>query len=224
MTDVVILGAGGFARETYWVFLEDNEEKKKWNVLGFVDDNPKLHGTELCNSQVLGGFDWLEQNSDKNFEIICGVGNPRSRKEIAIRAASLHLDFCTVVHPSARMSRWVELGAGAIVTAGSTLTTQIKVGPHTIVNLNTTIGHDTLIGAYCNINPGCHISGCVKFGDGVYFGTGAVIIHSKSVGDWSIIGAGAAVGIDIPSHVTAAGVPCRVIKNHELESSIAAGS
>src|SRR6202042_2394065 len=79
-------------------------------------------------------------------------------------------------------------------------------------------------GAYCNINPGCHISGYVKLGDGVDFGTGAVIIHGKSVGDWSIIGAGAVVAEDIPSKVTAVGVPCRVIKNHQLESSIAAGS
>jgi sugar O-acyltransferase (sialic acid O-acetyltransferase NeuD family) len=224
MTDVVILGAGGFARETYWAFLEDNEEKKKWNVLGFVDDNPKLHGTEQCNIPVLGGFDWLEQNSDKNYEVICGVGNPRSRKAIASYATDLGLNFCILVHPNARISRWVELGAGTIITAGTILTTQIKIGPHTIVNLDTTIGHDTLIGAYCNINPGCHISGCVKIGDGVYFGTGAVIVHGKSVGDWSVIGAGAAVGIDIPSHVTAVGVPCRVVKNHQLESSIAMGS
>jgi sugar O-acyltransferase (sialic acid O-acetyltransferase NeuD family) len=224
VTDIVILGAGGFARETYWVFLEDNAEKKKWNVLGFVDDNPNLHGTEQCNIPVLGGFDWLEQNSAKNFEVICGVGNPRSRKAIASYATDLGLNFCILVHPNARISRWVELGAGAIITAGTILTTQIKIGPHTIVNLDTTIGHDTLIGAYCNINPGCHISGCVKIGDGVYFGTGAVIVHGKSVGDWSVIGAGAAVGIDIPSHVTAVGVPCRVVKNHQLESSIAMGS
>jgi len=224
MTGVVILGAGGFARETYWVFLEDNAEKKKWNVMGFVDDNPKLHGTELCDIPVLGGFEWLEQNAGKNFQVICGVGNPRLRKAIAARASALGFDFCTVVHPAVRMSRWVELGAGSIVTAGSILTTQIKIGPHTIVNLDTTIGHDTIVGAYCNINPGCHISGCVKFGDGVDFGTGAVIVHGKSVGDWSIIGAGAVVAEDIPSHVTAVGVPCRVIKNHQLESSIAAGS
>jgi sugar O-acyltransferase (sialic acid O-acetyltransferase NeuD family) len=222
--DVVILGAGGFARETYWMFLEDNAEKKKWNVVGFVDDNPKLHGTALCDIPVLGGFDWLEQHVSRNFQVICGVGNPRSRRAIAARASALGFDFCTVVHPNVRMSRWVELGAGAIVTAGSILTTQIKIGPHTIVNLDTTIGHDTIVGAYCNINPGCHISGCVKLGDGVEFGTGAVIIQGKSVGDWSIIGAGAVVAKDIPSHVTAFGVPCCVIKNHHLESSIAAGS
>jgi sugar O-acyltransferase (sialic acid O-acetyltransferase NeuD family) len=224
MIDVVILGAGGFARETYWVFLEDNAEKKKWNVVGFVDDNPKLHGTALCDIPVLGGFDWLEQNAGKNFRAICGVGSPRSRKAIAVRASTLGFDFCTVVHPNVRMSRWVELGAGVIVAAGGILTTQIKIGPHTIVNMDSTIGHDTIVGAYCNVNPGCHISGCVKLGDGVEFGTGAVIIQGKSVGDWSIIGAGAVVAKDIPSHVTAFGVPCCVINNHQLESSIAAGS
>jgi sugar O-acyltransferase (sialic acid O-acetyltransferase NeuD family) len=224
MTDVVIIGAGGFARETYWVFLEDNAEKKKWNVIGFVDDNVRLHGSGLCDIPVLGGFLWLEQNASKRFQVICGVGNPHSRNAIAVRTSALGLNFCTVVHPTARMSRWVELGAGTIVTAGSILTTQIKIGPHTIVNLDTTIGHDTIIGAYCNINPGCHISGCVKFGDGVDFGTGAVIIHGKCVGDWSIVGAGAVVADDIPPQVTAVGVPCRVIKNHQLRSSTAASS
>src|ERR1700735_5065737 len=98
MIDVVILGACGFARETYWVFLEDNAEKKKWNVVGFVDDNPNLRGTVLCDIPVLGGFDWLEQNAGKNLQLICGVGNPRSRKSIAARASALGFDFCTVVH------------------------------------------------------------------------------------------------------------------------------
>jgi sugar O-acyltransferase (sialic acid O-acetyltransferase NeuD family) len=222
--DVVILGAGGMARETLWVFREDNEEKTKWNVLGFVDDNPKLQGATLCDVPVLGGFDWLERNAGKNFELISGVGNPRIRKAFAERAAALGLRFCSVIHPSARMSRWVEIGPGTIVAAGINLTTQIKLGPHTLLNLDCTVGHDTVIGAYCNINPGCHISGTVKFGEGVYFGTGAVIIQGKSIGEWSTIGAGAVVTQDIPAHVTAAGPGCRIIRRHELESSLAARS
>ena len=224
MTDVVILGAGGFARETLWVFLEDNQEKLKWNVLGFVDDNPKLEGAHLCDFPVLGGFSWLEENSGKKFQVICGAGSPHARKALVGRASLLGLSFCTVVHPSARMSRWVDLGAGSIITAGNILTTQIVLGAHTLLNLDCTIGHDVSIGAYCNINPGCHISGNVKFGDGVDFGTGAVIIQGKNVGAWSIIGAGAVVTEDIPSYVTAVGMPCRVIKKHQFEPSLAAHS
>lgn len=220
MTDVVILGAGGFARELYWLFLEANQESRRWNVLGFVDDKPELEGAVICELPVLGNMGWLEGNAHRGVRLICSAGDPRARRILAERGAALGYDFCTAVHPSARMSKWVDLGPGTIITAGCVLTTQIKVGAHTLLNLNSTIGHDAIIGAYCNINPGCQISGTVSFGDGVYFGTGAVIIQGKSVGEWTTIGAGAVVVSDIPSHVTAVGVPCRVIKRHQLEAAV----
>lgn len=219
MIDVVILGAGGSGRELYWVFLEDNERQKRWNVLGFVDDKPELEGASLCDLPVLGTTEWLERNRQKNIQLICSAGNPHTRKALAEGGVALGFEFCTVVHPSARMSKWVEVGPGTVITAGCVLTTQIKVGAHTLINMNSTIAHDCTIGAYSNINPGCRISGTVNFGEGVYFGTGAVIIQGKSVGAWSVIGAGAVVTSDIPAHVTAVGVPCRVIKEHRLEPS-----
>lgn len=214
MTDVVILGAGGFARETYWVFLEDNLDKRKWNVLGFIDDNPKMHGAVLCDLPVLGGFDWLARNLKGGLQAICGVGNPRTRKLLAERTTALGVGFCTLIHPSARLSRWVEIGPGTIITAGNILTTQIKLGAHVLLNLDCSVGHDTAIDPYCNINPGCQISGTVRLEEGVDLGTGAVIVQGKTIGAWSIIGAGAVVTADIPSHVTAVGIPCKVIKQH----------
>jgi sugar O-acyltransferase (sialic acid O-acetyltransferase NeuD family) len=217
--DVVILGAGGCARELYWVFLEANEEKKQWNVLGFVDDKPELQGAVVCDLPVLGTMKWLERHERNNLQLISSAGDPRTRKALAEHGGALGFAFCTAVHPSARMSRWVELGSGTAITAGCVLTTHVKVGAHTLVNLNSTIAHDCVIGPYTTINPGCQISGAVKFGEGVYFGTGAVIIQGKSVGEWSIVGAGSVVTSDIPSHVTAVGVPCRVIKEHQFERS-----
>lgn len=199
MTDVVILGAGGCAREIYLVFLYDNADTRKWNVLDFVDDKPELQGSVLCDIPVLGDFSWLEQNQRKSLEVIVGVGNSHARKALSERAAGLHLKFCTVMHPSVRMSRWFDIGPGTIITAGNILTTQVRVGAHTLVNLDCTISHDTYIGAYCNINPGCHVSGSVQLGQGVDFGTGATIIQGKTVGDWSVIGAGSVIVTDIPS-------------------------
>jgi sugar O-acyltransferase (sialic acid O-acetyltransferase NeuD family) len=223
MIDVVILGAGGFAREACWVFEEDNQNEKKWNVLGFIDDNAESTGASRCDLPVLGTFRWLELNSGKNFQVISGVGNPITRRHFAERAAALGLSFCSVIHPSAQFSRWVEIEPGAIITAGCVLTTHIQIGAHTLVNLKSTIGHDAVIGPYCNINPGSHISGSVTLGEGVELGTGAVIIQGHKVGEWSVIGAGAVVTDDIPSRVTAVGVPCRVIKWHEVKAFAAAG-
>jgi sugar O-acyltransferase (sialic acid O-acetyltransferase NeuD family) len=214
MTDVVILGAGGLGRETSWLFEEANRDSKKWNVLGFVDDNPALHGVIQCDLPVLGGFEWFERRRDASLRVICATGSPASRRALAERAAALSLEFCQAIHPSARISRWVELGPGTMVAAGSVLTTQIQLGAHALVQVNSNIGHDCTIGAYCNINPGCHVSGNVKMGEGVDFGAGATVIQGKQIGEWSVIGAGAVVTQDIPAHVTAVGVPCRVIKRH----------
>lgn len=220
MTDVVILGAGGMARELFWLFLEANAEKRQWNVLGFLDDKPQLEGAVICDSPVLGKMDWLERNTCRDVHLICSAGDPHARRILAERGTELGYRFCNAIHPSARLSQWVELGAGTIVTAGCVVTTHIRLGAHALVNLNTTIGHDSVIGAYCNINPGCRISGSVTLGDGVYFGTGAVIIQGKNVGEWTTIGAGAVVTSDIPAHVTAVGVPCRIVKQHQLEQSL----
>jgi acetyltransferase-like isoleucine patch superfamily enzyme len=73
------------------------------------------------------------------------------------------------------------------------------------------------VGDFCNINPGVHLAGNVTVGEGCYIGMGANVIQGINIGPWSIIGTGAAVIRDIPPHVTAVGVPARVIKLHEKQ-------
>ena len=46
-------------------------------------------------------------------------------------------------------------------------------------------------------------------------GTGASIIQGVQIGEWSIIGAGAAVIRDIPANRTAVGVPARILEPRE---------
>lgn len=221
MTDVVIIGAGGAGREAAWVFQEDSQDHKKWNVLGFIDENPALRDAWLCHLPVLGDFSWLKRHARKNFKVVCAIGNPLVRRRLVQRATEVGASFCSVVHPSVRMSRWVEIGSGSIICPGSILTTQIKVGPHVTVNVACAISHDSVIGAYSNINPGCRIAGSVHIGEGVDLGMGTVIIQNRTIGEWSVIGAGAVVTNDVPSYVTAVGVPCRVIKRHQAEICLA---
>src|SRR5690348_7960340 len=221
VTDVVIIGAGGTGREVCWIFEESNDVKPQWNLLGFVDDNRELHASQRCDLPVLGGFDWLATNAKKNLKVICAVGSPHARKTLTDRASDIGLSFCTAIHPSVQMSRWVEVGSGSIIEAGCVLTTQVTVGPHTLLNTNCTVGHDAQIGPFCCINPGCHISGAVRIGEGVELGAGSVVIQCRTVGHWSVIGAGAVVISDIPPGVTAIGVPCRVIKQHVTEPLVA---
>jgi len=51
----------------------------------------------------------------------------------------------------------------------------------------------------------------VKIGRHVYVGSGAIILPGVTVGDRSIIGAGAVVTLDIPKNRVAFGVPARIV-------------
>lgn len=211
---VVILGAGGFAREVLWVFKDINKDKPEWEILGFIDENPDNHGKILCDVPVLGGFEWFDSHRSNAVYAICGVGTPRTKKRLVEKCSDKGIPFCSVIHPSVLLSEYVTIGKGTVITAGNILTTQIEVGDHVIINLDCTIGHDTVIENYCTILPGCHVSGNVHIGKGADLGTGSVIIQGKQIGAWSIIGAGAVVTSDIPAHVTAVGIPAKVIKQH----------
>lgn len=215
MHELVIIGAGGLAREVLWVAREMNRQRPVFEPLGFIDDDAASHGKTLSDLPVLGGFDWLERNASPGLRVVCGIGNTQARKAAHDRAAGLGLTFANVIDPTARYSAHVELGEGVVITAGCVVTTQIELHDGVFLNLLCTVGHDTIMEAYTNCAPGCNISGDVHLERGVQVGTGAKIIQGLRVGAWTTVGAGAVVVKDVPPLSVAVGVPARVIKTKE---------
>jgi len=216
---VVILGAGGLAREVYWIFCDVNKAEGAWAVLGFIDENPANWGKSLCGIPILGDFQWFESaNTKSEVKVICAVGSPRARRSLVKKAEQSGLSFITVAHLSVQASKYVDIGIGTVVAAGCILTTQIKIGNHVYLNLDTTVGHDVVIQDFVNVAPGCHISGNVMLREGADLGTGTVILQGITIGKWSVIGAGAVVIEDIPDNAVAFGVPARVVKCREQDS------
>ena len=56
---VVVYGAGGYGRETVQLIEDINAHRARWDVLGFIDDDPATHGREVNGLPVLGGIEWL---------------------------------------------------------------------------------------------------------------------------------------------------------------------
>lgn len=208
MQPIVVIGAGGFAREVADVIHAINAVNPTYTFLGYVDDDAQRWDTILNDFPILGGFAWAEAHSE--VMLVCGIGNPRTRKKVVERYTALGGSFATLIHPQAVTTRYIRYGAGTVVTAGAVLTNNIHIGTHVHINLTTTIGHDSVIGDYCTLNPGVHISGNVTLGEGCEIGTGAAIIQGRSIGAWTTVGAGAVVVRDLPANVTAVGVPARV--------------
>lgn len=214
ISDLVIIGAGGLGREIFAVCDAANQETPRLNVLGFVDDNVNgdVPGT---GRRVLGGLDWIQRNAGKNsMRFICGVGNTRSRKRLVQQCMQYGCIFSTVVHPDVVVPPDVAVGTGTVIMAGTRFTTNIRIGSHVVIYLNCSITHDVVIGDYSVVTSGCNLSGSVILEEGVHLGTGASVIEGRRLGAGCIIGAGSVVIRDILPAVTAAGVPCRVLKKH----------
>ena len=206
---LIIICAGGLAREVLWLASECSE---MWHVVGYLDDTDSLQATTICGSPVLGKIDDWTKYPDAYF--VVALGDPRNRKAIVERMeANGRVNFATLIHPSVKYSKFVQIGEGSIVTAGCIITTQVRIGRHCIINLSSTIGHDVIINDYCTLAPQSIVSGNVELGAGVEVGTGATIIEKNIIGSGSFVGAGSIISKNLEENGCFVGNPARRIKS-----------
>lgn len=219
MRDIVIFGSGGLAREIHQLINDINEncsDFPKWNLLGFLDGYEENHKNLIHNYfKVLGGIEWLLENKDTH--VIIAIGNPAIKRKIVteIKEKIGTVKYATLIHPQSIIGEWNEIGEGTVVCAGTIITTDIKIREHVTLNLDCTVGHDTVVEDYCTCAPSVNLSGNVTVRTGTDIGTGAVVIQGVSIGEWSIIGAGAVVIREIQPNTTSVGNPSKVIKQRE---------
>lgn len=215
MSQIVIIGTGGFAKEVHEILMTNLRWVGENNSFkGFLDDNSSLFGIEFQGYKVLGGIEWLSENKDTR--AIIAIGNPSIKKKVVNKLNQFEYDnFMNVIDTNSIIGRDVKLGKSAIVCAGTIITTNVVIGDFVTLNLACTVGHDVVIEDYATVAPGVNISGNCTIKEGVDFGTGATIIQGKEIGEWSIVGAGAVVVKDIPSNTTSVGNPAKVIKERE---------
>ncbi|WP_211472323.1 acetyltransferase [Collimonas humicola] len=213
MKNIVIFGTGGLAREVHQIVEDINGSAPAWKFLGFLDGNVANHGKEVHGSPVFGGVEWLTQTDAADVYVVVAIGNPVSKRKI-IESIKQQSDahFATLVHPRAWVGSFVDIGQGSIICAGALITTDIKIGEYVIVNIGSTIGHDACIDDFVTIAPTVNVSGSVHVGQGTDLGTGSTVIQGCSIGEWSIVGAGAVVVKNIDANVTAVGAPAKAIK------------
>lgn len=215
MKDLVIIGAGGHAREVLDVVDAINEVTPTFNVVGFVVESEYYEAGEVLHDvPVVGDLAWLGSRA-QSVSIVVGIGDPATRRRIVARTDALGVRGATLVHPAAVTTRWMDIGEGAILTAGCILTNEIEIGRHAHVNRCCTVGHDTVIGDFATLSPGACVSGSVSIGEGVFVGTGANIVEKTALGEWCRVGAGSTVIADVPANATAVGVPARVVRERK---------
>jgi len=204
---LVIFGAGGHAK-----VVADAARLIGFELIGFVDHEPRLQGTRVLGMPVVGDEHELKAFDHASCAVIVAVGDNAQREALVERLMSQDMSFATIIHPSAVISSPAALGDGTVVLAGAVVNSGAVVGCHCIVNTMASVDHDCVIDDFTHLSPGVHLAGGCRLGRSVHVGIGACVVPNCSIGARTIVGAGAAVTQNIPSDVTAIGVPARVLE------------
>ena len=204
---IVIIGAGGHAREIADVIEAINSAGRQWSLLGFVAEEPPQD--ELAQRRGLAFLGGLDALDGKDAHFVVGIGSPDARRRMDVTATSRGLVAATLIHPSATVGSDNRLEPGVVLAAHSSVTTNVGLGRHTHLNVGARVAHDCRIGDFVTVNPGATISGNVTLAHDVTVGTNATVIQGVTVGADAIVGAGAAVVRDVAADATVVGVPAR---------------
>jgi sugar O-acyltransferase (sialic acid O-acetyltransferase NeuD family) len=212
---LVVLGAGGYARETWW-FVQDT-----WPGIEvvFVDDTSDTR--EVCIGDVAVPVvkDWnfgrLRRGAGEDAfrDFIVGVAEPPAKRSMVMKALAAGIEPApTLVHPRSVVRGDCRLGRGGQIVANSLLTTDATIGDYVLV-LDSTIGHHDVVGDYTTCYPGCRVSGDVTLGEDCLLGAGTVVRPGVRIASGVVTGALACVvkSVDEPG-ITLVGVPARKVE------------
>ena len=149
--DIVIIGAGGWAKEITFLIQDINMEEKTWNLLGYLEKNNDNVGDIICDYEIIGNDDSFFNSYSKDLDVVIAIGNSNKIKSLSDRLLQSYsnLIFPNLIHPSvSRYMRGVSLGQGNIICAGNILTTDIDIGNFNYINRGCNISHDINIGNY----------------------------------------------------------------------------
>jgi sugar O-acyltransferase (sialic acid O-acetyltransferase NeuD family) len=220
--DLVLVGAGGFARETAQAVLALNAAGARWRLLGYLDDDPAKHGEMVDGVAVLGGREYLARLPDARVVVCTGrPGNYVSRITIVDELGLPPDRYATVIHPSAAVSPSSSVGPGSVLLAHVTLTAAVRIGAHVVVMPQVTLTHDDVIEDFATIASGVLAGGGVRVQRGAYLGAGAIIGEERTVGELAMVGMGSVVTHDVPGREVWIGVPARYRRAASLPARFA---
>lgn len=210
MTPLLLVAAGGLAREA----IEAVRARDPERPVRVVDDDERTWGRDLHGAPVVGGLGAVDEHRDHDVVVCAGRGVARRALVERLTSAGVGPErYATVVHPDVSVPESCTVGAGSVLLAGVTLTSDVRIGRHVVVMPRVTLTHDDVVDDFATLCAGVSLGGWVRVGSGAYLGMNASVREGLGVGPDAILGMGAALTADLPARATWVGVPAGPISH-----------
>ncbi len=206
----IIIGAGTYG-EVYLAYLQEAGV----DVIGFLDDDPKLIGSKRGGIPVLGGVSLLDslKNTQNVEAVYCPIGNNKLRVKLLSKAKKLGYAIPNFIHSSVNISPKVEIGEGVYILLGTNIMPYTIIKDYVMISMGVNIAHHTCLDVGTFLSTGTNIGASLMVNNYSYIGISSTIMTGvKELGENCLIGAGAVVINDVEENAVMAGIPARVLK------------
>ena len=209
---MVILGAGGFAKE----ILQVVEKIYAHEEIYFYDDTDTQHPPLLFNKfQILRSKEALKAHfALHGSDFVIGLGKPKIRQYMATMAQELGGTLATAIDENATIGKYSTIAVGATILSQACVSNAATIGKAPLIYYNAVVTHDCQVGDFVELSPGATLLGKVRVGDFTHIGSNATVFPNVTIGSNCIVSAGAVVTKDVPDNAIVAGSPARFLKNN----------
>jgi UDP-perosamine 4-acetyltransferase len=204
MKGIVVIGAGGHAK----VAIETLRAAGESVACCVADEGAADLGVPLLK----GDEQLLKLRAEGHTQAIIAIGDNLRRAQLAEKILAAGYELVSVISRHAVISHSAKIGHGVVVMPGAIINAGAVIEDLVIINSGAVVEHDSKVGYAAHLGPQSGLAGGVTVGRLAFLGIGAKVIPGVKIGAGTIIGAGAVVIEDLPDHVTAVGVPARVVK------------
>lgn len=208
---VIIFGANYLGRAAKEIF-EGNGNV----VYGFLDDDKKLHQTEVDNALVMGSTDddGFLKLIGKKCEAFIATDDVKLRKSLVKMLHEVRkVQAANAVHKSALIASTATMGYGNFIDQAVKVGSGTTLGNHDLIQTGAIIGHEVTLGDYVQIGAGSIISAGAVIEDEAFIGAGVTIVSGITIGKGARIGAGSVVIGPVKAGDTVFGNPAQKVGN-----------
>ena len=207
--DLIIVGAGGLAREVLSWISELEKMQNSWKFIGCLSDFPDDLSKHGCDTPIIGAI--AGHRVEKNSVYSVAIGAPDMRKKIVEQLQTGGARFVSLIHPTVIIGSRVQVGNGSIICQRVTLTCDISIGRFVLIDCHSTVGHDANIGDLVSLYSHADVTGGVVIGECAKIGSHVSLLPGMKVCGGATVGAGSVVVQNISTPKTYLGVPAKLL-------------